>query len=119
MISYKAIGKRIRDRRKMLGLTQLELSVDIDVSTAYLCNVELGNKCVSLEMLIRIANGLDTTVDSLLSDCIYSHLTTSISDISSILADCTLYESRVIIDTIKQLKNSMRSHEFVKNPYNE
>ena len=53
LISYELIGKRIKKRRMFLGLSQLDLSVDADVSAAYLCSVERGNKQVSLETLIR------------------------------------------------------------------
>lgn len=112
VFSYKSIGKRIRERRKMLGLSQLDLSVDADISTAYLCNVELGNKCASLEMIIRIANALGTTTDILLADCLKNHSTASSMELSKLLEDCSLYESRVILDTLAELKRALRSNLF-------
>lgn len=118
LISYKTIGQRIKERRKHLGLSQIDLSVDANISTSYLCNVELGNKCVSLEILIRIANALSTTTDILLSDCLTCHIKVSSNEINTILEDCSLFESRVIIDTIKELKKSLRTNSFTRNTYN-
>ena len=114
IFSYKPIGKRIRERRKMLGLSQIDLSVDADISTAYLCNVELGNKCASLEIIIRIANALGTTTDVLLADCLKNHLAASSIELTKLLEDCSLYESRVILDTVAELKRALRANTFTK-----
>jgi len=113
LISYELIGKRIRLRRQRMGLTQLELSVDANVSTSYLCNVELGNKQVSLEILIRIANALDTTPDVLLTDCLQYHVGASSVEVTRLLKDCSLYESRVILDTIIALKKALRTNQVL------
>ena len=106
LISYELIGKRIKKRRMFLGLSQLDLSVDANVSAAYLCSVERGNKQVSLEILIRIANALDTTPDVLLADCLQYHIGASSIELTRLLSDCTLYESRVILDAIVGIKFS-------------
>ena len=111
--SYELIGQRIRLRRQRLGLTQLDLSVDANVSTSYICNVELGNKQVSLEILIRIANALDTTPDVLLSDCLQYHVGASSIEVTRLLKDCSLYESRVILDTIVAIKKTLRENRSI------
>lgn len=118
LISYELIGKRIKKRRMFLGLSQLDLSVDADVSAAYLCSVERGNKQVSLEMLIRIANALDTTPDVLLADCLHYHIGASSVELTRLLADCSLYESRVILDAVVGIKKAIRANQFILDESN-
>jgi len=114
LILYKTIGQRIKAARNRMGLSQVELATDVEISTAYLCNVELGNKCVSLEVIIRIANALEVTTDDLLADCLKNHQKVSSSAFSKILEDCSLYESRVIIDTATDLKRALRDNRFTE-----
>ena len=69
-INYDALGKRIRDARKKRGLTQLDLSERTNCSASYLSYIENGAKCISLELLIDVANELNVSADQLLLDCL-------------------------------------------------
>lgn len=64
------IGKRIREERLRLNLTQERLAEDVDCSMAYIGNVERGERSLTLDNLIVVAKRLGVTVDYLLSDCI-------------------------------------------------
>ena len=64
----KALGKRIRAERLRLNLTQEQLAECIGVSSAYAGLVERGERSVTLEKLIQIANTLHVTIDYLLTD---------------------------------------------------
>lgn len=69
-MDYNMLGKRIREERLRLNLTQEQLSEDIDISTAYLGQIERGERSLTLDKLVRLANRLGVTVDYLLSDSI-------------------------------------------------
>ena len=64
------IGKRIREERLRLNLTQEKLAEDVDLSMAYIGQVERGERSFTLENLIMVARRLGVTVDYLLSDSI-------------------------------------------------
>lgn len=68
MINYKKIGDRIRQYRSVRGITQEELAYMIGSSSAYICNVELGKKKPSLQMLSEIADAMNLTVNDFLYD---------------------------------------------------
>lgn len=52
------LGVAIRERRKALGLTLAELARRTDISLGYLSQIELGKNSASIELLYRIALGL-------------------------------------------------------------
>ncbi|MFN8491564.1 MAG: helix-turn-helix transcriptional regulator [Caldilineaceae bacterium] len=52
-------GRRMRTRRSELGMTLQELAERLQASRAYLNQIELGNKNLTLEMAQKIANALD------------------------------------------------------------
>lgn len=65
-LDYKLIGKRIRRRRKELGLTQAKVAERADFSDKYLSNIERGVSIPSTEVVMRIALALETTPDEFL-----------------------------------------------------
>lgn len=65
-LDYKEIGKRIVKRRKELGLKQWQVEEKAGISFGYLSNIERATSVLSVEMLMRICNALDTTPDYLL-----------------------------------------------------
>ena len=69
-MDYRMLGKRIREERLRLNLTQERLSEDIESSTAYLGQIERGERSLTLDKLVRLAKRLGVTVDYLLSDSI-------------------------------------------------
>ena len=69
-MDYRMLGKRIRKERLRLNLTQEQLSEDIEISTAYLGQIERGERSLTLDKLVKLANRLGVTVDYLLSDSV-------------------------------------------------
>lgn len=64
------IGKRIREERLRLNLTQEKLAEDVNLSMACIGQVERGDRSLTLDNLIIVAKRLGVTIDYLLSDCI-------------------------------------------------
>lgn len=67
LLDTEAIGKKIRERRLVMNMTQRELAGVVMCSQTSLTNIEL-NKCpfVSLEILLRICRALNMSFNDIL-----------------------------------------------------
>lgn len=72
-LDYKRIGMRIKKNRKILKITQAELSEKVYLSTEYISQIERGVRHLSLDSIANIAIELDTSVDSLLFGTCFSN----------------------------------------------
>lgn len=64
---FKAIGIKIKERRKSLGITQEMIANKLDVNPSHISNIECGRANPSLTALIQIANILQCSVDYFIS----------------------------------------------------
>ncbi len=62
------VGRRIKQRRQAQTLTVDKLAKKAGVSAGYISEVERGMSAVSVDMLIKIAEGLGSSLDSLLGE---------------------------------------------------
>lgn len=69
-MDYKRLGKRIREERLKLNLTQAQLAEAVDISDTYMGAIERGERSLTLDTLVRLVNRLGVTVDYLLSDSV-------------------------------------------------
>lgn len=67
-IDYAKLGLRIKEIRLSRKLTQDALAEMVCCNTSHISNVENNHTKVSLNVLLAIANALDTSIDSLLSE---------------------------------------------------
>lgn len=67
----KRIGKRIKEQREALGLTQEQFAEKIGVTTNYISTVERGASFPRCEKLILLLNGLETSADAIFCDVLY------------------------------------------------
>ena len=63
----KAIGARIFEKRKQLGLTQEQVAEQMDVSIQMVSNLERGNKAIKIDNLIKISRILGVSTDYILT----------------------------------------------------
>ena len=69
-MDYKRLGKRIREERKKLSLTQAELAEAIDISDTYMGAIGRAERSLTLDTLIRLVARLGVTVDYMLADSV-------------------------------------------------
>ena len=62
----RLFGKRVRERRLALGLTQQELADRAGLHRSYIGEIELGRRNVTLKSVAKIAEVLQVDVASLL-----------------------------------------------------
>ena len=65
-MNYELLGKNIRKHRKEKKYTLERLAEKLDVSTTFIGQIERAKGIPSLETLVKIANVLEVSVDSLL-----------------------------------------------------
>jgi transcriptional regulator with XRE-family HTH domain len=66
-IDYVLLGKRIAEKRRSLGLKQVEVNEQADLSDKYLSNIETARSIPSIDVLMRICSVLSVTPDYLLT----------------------------------------------------
>ena len=67
-IDYKMLGLKIKEIRINRGLTQDNLAEMVSCNTSHISNIDNNHTKVSLNVLLAIANALNTSIDYLLSD---------------------------------------------------
>ncbi|MDE7339423.1 MAG: helix-turn-helix domain-containing protein [Lachnospiraceae bacterium] len=67
-MNYAGLGIKIKDIRQNRGLTQDSLAELVGCNTSHISNIENNHTKVSLNVLLAIANALDTSIDYLLSE---------------------------------------------------
>ena len=59
-------GKRIRDERAKLGMTQEELADDLNISHGHLNKIEKGKEGCSIDLLLELSDFFGVSTDFLL-----------------------------------------------------
>ncbi len=67
-INYAKLGLRIKEMRQGRGLTQESLAEMVSCNTSHISNIENNHTKVSLNVLLAIANALNTSIDYFLSN---------------------------------------------------
>ena len=65
-MNYELLGRKIRQQRKKKKYTLEQLAEKLDVSTTFIGQIERAKGIPSLETLVKIANILEISTDSLL-----------------------------------------------------
>lgn len=56
---YRAFGKAVATRRRLVGKTQAEVARQVGLSRGSLANIELGNQKVFLHQVLSLAHALE------------------------------------------------------------
>jgi transcriptional regulator with XRE-family HTH domain len=103
LMDYTRLGKRIKEERLRLNLTQEKLSEKVGISTAYLGQIERGERCITLDKLIPLANYLGVTVDFLLTDYIVTDEDNSLNILTQLFRGKTVEEKELAVNMLKLL----------------
>lgn len=106
-IDYDAIGIRIKIARIKAKFTQETLAEKTGLSIVHLSNIENGNAKMSLSAIITIANALNCSVDELLCDSVLHSNHVFNKEAQEILADCSPYDIRILLDILKCSKEAL------------
>lgn len=102
-IDYKKLGIKIKESRQKKGLTQDKLAEMVSCNTSHISNIENNHTKVSLNVLLAIANVLNTSIDYLLSDQ-YENLSLALdNEIMREISNCDIENKERILRIIKAL----------------
>lgn len=113
-LDYYAIGIRIRRFRKEKGMTQQLLAELSNQEPSNISHIERGATKLGLPTIVNIANALEITVDDLLCDSLPRAQSVYVREIDDLLNDCDHSELRIIADTVRALKTSLRKTNIEK-----
>lgn len=100
-MNYVALGKRIKEERLILNLTQEQLAEYVDISASYMGQIERGERKVTLDTLIRIANKLNVSIDYLLKDSTTIDSDNSLNQLKQLLSDKSLPQKQMAVDVVR------------------
>lgn len=66
-VFLKEIGKRVMERRKVLGMTQEQLAEKSNLTVQFVSNAEAGKRAMRPENLLKIATALEVSTDYILT----------------------------------------------------
>lgn len=68
VLNFKKVGSRVRLEREKLNLTRERFAEIVGLSSFYIGQIERGDRKMSVETLVKIANTLHVSIDYLLND---------------------------------------------------
>ena len=112
-MNYKFLGEQIRKQRKLKKYTLEQLAEILDVSTTFIGQIERAKGVPSLETLVKIANALEISVDSLLFENLNSNSgdTHFLNKITELTETFTPREKNLVLKNIELLKE-FKEKEF-------
>lgn len=60
-------GERVRKLRKKRGWTQMQMAVELEMDSSYLCEIETGKQEICIRKMQAIAKGFGVSLSKLLS----------------------------------------------------
>ncbi|MDR1674350.1 MAG: helix-turn-helix domain-containing protein [Oscillospiraceae bacterium] len=104
ILDYKILGLRIKEMRKLKGLTQEQLAEMTDLSANFIAKIESNNSTVSLISLVKIANILDSSIDYLLCNTGSSGAGETDILINNMLKTFDEQDKSLLINIIREIK---------------
>lgn len=98
-----SIGQNIRKYRLLRHMRQEDLAEKTDLTANYIGMVERGEKILSLEFFIGIANVLEVSADMLLADVLHTGYEVKHSLLAEKLNDVCAADRETIYDVIDTL----------------
>ena len=103
MMNYRALGSRIKKRRLELNLTQEKLAEKVDLSAVYIGQIERGERKMTIDTLVKLANSLNTSVEELLKDSTSKNINARLNELVNIAKELDTSNIDKVIDVIKAM----------------
>ncbi len=116
----KLIGRRIKEARHKLGLTQKELGERSRLHYSYIGTVERGNKVPSLKTLKKITSALNIGLEILLEDFFEREISTQhllAQELVSTVKDSSPEDIKMYIKIIRQIQSRLWDFGTSKHGY--
>lgn len=104
-VDFEIIGKRLKQARKDVNLTQENLAEKMDVSVAYISKVETGKIHINLERLSEICGILNTTEGQILNGVSSNSQEYLDIEFYKLLKSCSIENQKLVYDITKLISN--------------
>ena len=105
----KTIGAHIQEIRKKKGLTQEQLSEQVNISPHYLSALERGVYGIRLQTLVNILNCLECSADEVFCDVVHKSSSATINRLSKDLEHLPMEEQRKILAVVETMIQSAKN----------
>lgn len=106
-MDYKALGDKIRRQRQQKNLTQEKLAEKVDISESFMGHIERGDRKLSIDTLVKIAQELDISIDYLLLDTIKMEPDVYLNEIVSTLGKKNKKQVKALLNVVKLLAENL------------
>jgi len=114
-IDLKSVGERIREARKANKLTQNQLAEILEVSPAYISDIEMGKVNFGITTFMKITEALQISADRLLCTNIPEMEQINNVEITNVIKDLDQSDVQAIIRIIKDITKLLRQTHSVDN----
>ena len=97
----KRFGRRFKECREKLGLTQAEFADKVKVPPNYISTVERGGYFPRYDKMIQLLNGLEVSADAVFCDVVDHSMEFRASELSSLLEDIPAEEKQEILEVVE------------------
>lgn len=102
------MGMRIKERRKAMGIRQMELAERVDISSNHMSSIENGREKPSIDLLMELCEVLSVTPDYLLLGAIHSN------DVPQNIYESLRLCDKRDLEVIKMITEAMVKHNSDK-----
>ncbi len=110
MADSETVGSKIRACRKAAKMTQEKLAERVKISPTYLSEIETNRKQAGREVLCKIAEELEVSVDYLLYARKEHNGDIKMVEWKILFEDCSGYEQNVLFELVRSAKNILRDN---------
>ena len=107
-MDYIVLGDNIKKARKAANITQEQLAECVNLSTAFISQIERGVRKPSLETVYSISLALRVSMDNLLKDIADMQKTDDFNELSLLLTARPSNERKFIINIVKNILANMK-----------
>lgn len=102
-MDYNALGTRIKNKRLEQNLTQEQLAEKVELSAVYIGQIERGERKMTIETLVKLANSLNSSIEELLKDSTSSNINARLNELVNIAKELDTSDIDKVIDVIKAM----------------
>ena len=104
-INYLLLGKKIKEIRRRKKLSQYNLAERVNVSPPYISRIECGKNRISLELLVKVCEALETSIAEILMGNYFD-------EYSYITKESTGLEKRLMVAACNAIKETIRKEDM-------
>ena len=109
-LNYIEIGRNIVTARKAAKMTQSQLASKTGSEQGFISRVENGTRSINLELLVSIANELETSVDALLGSNLQYANQEGASPIDKLFKNSSPKERAILTNLLILMAEALTGH---------